>query len=104
MSRPESYAVVWRKGQGPVVPGRLQLGKCSVQLRGGLRSSPQAHDLRYADISAVRLSRSSEERVHGRPSLLLELVSLDCFFVAAVGSVGVVAELADLIAVARTLA
>ena len=52
----------------------------------------------------MRLSRSSEERVHGRPSLLLELVSLDCFFVAAVGSVGVVAELADLIAVARTLA
>lgn len=104
MSRPESYAVVWRKGQGPVVAGRLQLGTCGVQLCGGLLSAPEAHDLRYADISSVRLSRSSEERVRGRPSLLLELVSLDCFFVAAVGSIGVVAELADLIAVARTLA
>ncbi len=104
MSWPESYAVVWRKGQGPVVAGRLQLGKCGVQLRGGLRSAPEAHDLSYADISGVRLSRSSEDRVRGRQSLLLELVSFDCFFVAAVGGFGVVAELADLIAVARTLA
>lgn len=99
-----SYAVVWRKGDGPVVPGQLQLLKDAIRLHGGARGSTIEERLPYSRLSAVRLAHRPEERIDGRPSLLLEVASLDRFLVAAIGGFGVVAELADLIAQARPLA
>lgn len=99
-----SYAVVWRKDEGPVVPGQLQLVQEAVKLRGGGRSQVIEHALRYDMLSAVRLGRHPEERIQGQPSLLLEVSTIERFLVSAIGGLGVVAELADLIAQARPLA
>ena len=99
-----TYAVVWQKDAGPVVPGQLQLLADAIRLRGGAHSRPVEHALAYEELSAVRLGRQPEERIQGRPSLLLEVCSIEQFLVSAIGGLGVVTELADLIEIARTLA
>ena len=96
--------MVWRKDAGPVVPGQLLLVKVGIRLRGGSRARPEEHELPFRELADVRIAQGPEERIQGLPSLLLELRSLDRFLVAGVGGLGVVNELADLIAIARSLA
>lgn len=97
------YAVIWRNGDGPVVPGVLLLAADAVRLRGGVSGRTVEHAFPYGALSDVRLTHDAAERVQGLPSLLLE-VCRDRFFVAAIGGIGIIAELADLIAAARPLA
>lgn len=95
---------MWRKDDGPVIPGQLQLLVDAVRLHGGVRGATVEVKLPYSRLSAVRLAHRPEERIDGRPSLLLEVASIERFLVSAIGGFGVVAELADLIAQARSLA
>ena len=104
MSGTGGYAVIWRKDDGPVVPGVLLLAGDAVRLRGGIRGHPVEHAFPYRSLSDVRLTHSAAERVQGLPSLLIEVCRLDRFLVAAIGGIGVITELADLIAAARPLA
>lgn len=99
-----SYAVVWRKDDGPVVPGQLALEERVIRLLGGGRNRPVEHALPYDMVQAVRLAHRPDERIHGNPSLLLEAKTLERYLIAAIGGLGVVAELADMIANARPLA
>jgi hypothetical protein len=96
-----SYAVVWQKDSGPVVAGQIQLQRDAIRLRGAAHGQPVEHALRYDHLSEVRLGHQADERIQGRPSLLLEVCSIERFVVAAISGFGVVAELADLIAAAR---
>lgn len=102
--RPISYAVVWRKDDGPIVPGQLQIAGDAIRLRGGTHGRPEEHAVPIAEIAEVRLAHGPGERIHGLPSLLVELRSIERFFVAGIGGFGVVTELADRIAGARALA
>jgi hypothetical protein len=98
------YAVIWRNGDGPVIPGVLLLAADAIRLRGGLRGRPIEHAISYRSLSEVRLTHDAADRVQGLPSLLLEVCRLDRFFVAAIGGIGIIAELADQIVASRPLA
>lgn len=88
-----SYAVVWRTVSGVARPGRLELDTDALRLRDG-----EDVVVPYDEISAVRTARSDADRIDGRRTLVLELVSGVCIFLTAVAGLGPVLELADVLA------
>ena len=67
-SMQRSYGVVWRKGSGPLAAGKLELLPQGVRLEG-LEGS---FEIAYESLSGVRVGRATEERIDGRPSVVLE--------------------------------
>ena len=102
--RNPSYAVVWQKDDGPVVPGQLRLEQGGIRLFGASAGGPEEHTLAYLSLGSVRLGHAPHERLAGRPSLLVELRTLERYLIAAIGGFGVLTELAEQIAAAMTLA
>jgi hypothetical protein len=99
-SRPHEYAVVWRTGDGPTSSGRLELGDDDLVLHG----SGENEGLRigFDELSSVEIGRGSAERINGDKSLVLERDSCERVLIAALGGVGLVGELTDLLARLRT--
>jgi hypothetical protein len=95
-SRPHEYAVVWRTGEGPTSSGRLELGDDDLVLHG----SGEADGLRIPldELSSVEIGRGTAERINGDKSLVLERHSCERVLVAALGGVGLLGELTDLLA------
>jgi len=95
-TEPRSYAVVWRERRGPVLAGKLELCAESVRLEGATRSGrAAAMEIPYASISEVRIGRAPEERIDGRPSVVLECAGNGAVTLAGATGVGIVHELAD---------
>ena len=63
-----TYGVVWREGEEPLVAGKLELGPSGIRL-DGLDGS---RDIPYGLLAGVRVGRLANERVDGRPSVVLE--------------------------------
>ena len=78
--RPHEYAVVWRTGDGPTSSGRLELGDDDLVLHG----SGEPDGLRIP--------------FDGDKSLVLERHSCERVLVAALGGVGLLGEVTDLLA------
>jgi hypothetical protein len=93
---PHDYAVVWRTGDGPTSSGRLELADDDLVLHG----SGERDGLRipFHDLSSVEIGRGSGERINGDKSLVLERHSCERVLVAALGGVGLLGELTDLLA------
>jgi hypothetical protein len=89
-----TYAVVWREGAGPVARGRLELLPGTLELDGLAGSAHVTLKIGYDELKAVRVGRSSAERLNGHPSLLLDRVDAEPIVIASVALQGVVAELA----------
>ena len=104
VNRVPSYAVVWEKDGGSVVPGQLRLDQGGILLFGAAAGRPEEHTLPYSSLAGVRLGHGSKERLTGQPSLLLELRTLERYRIAAIGGFGVLTELAEQITAAMTLA
>lgn len=102
--RVPTYAVVWQKGDGPVVPGQLRLDDVGILLFGSLAGRAVEHVLPYRSLAVVRLGHQPDERLTGCPSLLVELQTLERFLIAAIGGFGVLTELAEQITAAMALA
>jgi hypothetical protein len=92
---PHDYAVVWRTGDGPPSSGRLELGEDELVLHGrettGLR-------IPFDELSSVEIGRGAGERINGDKSLVLERHSCERVLVAALGGVGLLGEITDLLA------
>jgi hypothetical protein len=99
-----SYAVVWKKDDGLVVPGQLRLEGDGIRLAGAVAGKPEEHALSYRSLAGVRLGHGPDERLQGQPSMLVELRSLERYVIATIGGFGVLTELADEITAAMTLA
>jgi hypothetical protein len=95
-SRPHDYAVVWRTGDGPTSSGRLELGDDGLVLHG----SGEHDGLRipFDELSSAEIGRGAQERINGDRSLVLERQSCERVLVAALGGVGLLGELTDLLA------
>lgn len=93
-----SYGVVWREGGAPPARGKLELLPRAVRLDGLAGSTPVRRELPYAELEAVRVGRTSLDRLNGHPSLVLEQGHGERILVAAVAQTGVVAELTELLA------
>lgn len=90
-----SYGVVWREGDHPLARGKLELLPRAVRLDGMTGSVPTTREIAYDYLSEIRIGRSPEERIDGRPSLVLEPRTGDTLSIASVAQAGVLAEIAE---------
>ena len=90
-----SYGVVWREGEHPLARGKLELLPRTMRLDGMTGSEPTTREISYDYLSEIRIGRSPEERIDGRPSLVLAPRSGDTFSIASVAQAGVLAEIAE---------
>jgi hypothetical protein len=95
-SRPHQYAVVWRTGDGPTSSGRLELGDDDLVLQGS--GEPDGLRIPFDELSSVEIGRGTAERINGNKSLVLERHSCERVLVAALGGVGLLGEVTDLLA------
>ena len=94
--RPHDYAVVWRTGDGPTSSGRLELGEDELVLHGA--GGPEGLRIPFDELSSVEIGRGPAERINGDKSVVLERPSCERVLVAALGGVGLLGELTDLLA------
>src|SRR6266508_196335 len=92
---PQEYAVVWRSGDGPTSSGKLELGADDLVLHA---SSEDELRIPFDELSSAEIGRAADERVNGDKSLVLERHSCERVLVAALGGVGLLGELTDLLA------
>lgn len=97
--RPHDYAVVWRTGDGPTSNGRLELGNDDLVLHG--LGEPDGLRIPFDELSSAKIGRGAGERINGDKSLVLERHSCERVLVAALGGVGLLGELTDLLAQVR---
>jgi hypothetical protein len=90
-----SYGVVWREGEHPLARGKLELLPRAMRLDGMTGSEPTTREIAYDYLSEIRIGRSPEERIDGRPSLVLAPRTGDSFSIASVAQAGVLAEIAE---------
>ncbi|HYT50997.1 MAG TPA: hypothetical protein VEL10_02190 [Gaiellaceae bacterium] len=98
--RPHEYAVVWRTGDGPTSSGRLAFGDDDLVLHGS--GGPDGLRIPFDELSSAEIGRGAGERINGDKSLVLERHSRERVLVAAMGGVGLLGELTDLLARLRT--
>lgn len=93
--RGTSYAVLWRHPGGQVCSGELTFGPGALRLEGIDRiGEPSSIELSYADVSGVRVARTTRERIDGRSSLAVESDSSTLLVTSTVG-LGMIHEMAE---------
>ena len=94
--RPHDYAVVWRTGDGPTSSGKLEVGDDYLVLEGS--DEPDRLRIPFDELTSVEIGRGTAERISGDKTLVLERHSCERVLVAALGGVGLLGELTDLLA------
>ena len=91
-----SYAVLWSEPRHEVEAGKLELEAKSLRFEGsrGPRSA-HIHRVSYADIDGVRIGHGAQERLGGRPAVVLDLAAGGPLRIGTVNGVGTISELAD---------
>ncbi|MHB8643845.1 MAG: hypothetical protein ACYDA3_13275 [Gaiellaceae bacterium] len=65
------YAALWSEGGRRHLVGSVQLGSSTLSLEGSAPGFEAREQIRYSDITALELDRSSGGRVGGRTALVL---------------------------------
>jgi hypothetical protein len=89
-----TYAVTWQDKKGSVHAGKLELGPDALTLEG----NSVRKTLRYDELAEVHVGRGTDERLQGRPALVLRRGASETLYVSSVGSPGAVVEIAELLA------
>ena len=90
-----TYAVSWQEPDGSVGSGRLELIADAILLEGRNGSSGVKRAFPYQQIAGFRIARGSDDRLQGRPTLMIDLTSGGALRIASVAQAGIVAELAE---------
>ncbi len=98
--RANEYAVVWRTGDGPVSSGRLELGADELVLHGS--REPGGFRVPFDELASAEIGRAPGDRINGERSLVLERNSCERVLVAALGGVGLLGEINELLARLRS--
>jgi hypothetical protein len=91
------YPAVWRLGEGAIVAGEVELGEAGLRLDGRSQTGRSERNASHREIRRVRVARSANERLNGRPTLLLDLQEGPTLAIMPVG-MGLMAEMAELLA------
>lgn len=91
-----SYAVLWSDPADEVEAGKLELEARGLRFEGryGVHGS-QVHRVYYDDIEGVHVGRTPQERIDGRPALVLDLACGGPLRIGSVGGVGTLTEIAE---------
>ena len=91
----QTYGVVWRRGEAPPARGRLELEGSALHFIGTDGRDVVTEEIRYEELDSVRVGRRADERIHGRPSLVLQRPGLEPLLFASITEPGVIGELTD---------
>jgi hypothetical protein len=91
----KSYGVVWRRGAKALATGKLELLPRALRLEGMSGSRPASCEIPYESLGVVRIGRDPSDRIHGRPSLVIERRDGEPVTIGSVVQAGVVGELAQ---------
>jgi hypothetical protein len=91
------YAVVFRAGQREPTAGALVVETDRVRLEGRSAAGLVELSVPYAELTDVRIGRTPEERLNGRPALLLGREEAPPIQIEPFGT-GLLLEIADLLA------
>jgi hypothetical protein len=95
--RPRQFAVAWRTGDGAACSGKLEVGRDELVLKGA--ATHEGLHIPLVDVSSVEISRVPADRVNGQRSLVVERESSsERVLIAALGGIGLLGELNDLLA------
>ena len=97
-----TYGVVWREGEAPLCRGKLELLPDALRLDGVSGSAPAVREIGYKELAHVKVGRAGVERLDGRPTLVLDLLSGRRVVIASVAQSGIAAELVDRLASATS--
>jgi hypothetical protein len=97
---PHDYAVVWRTGDGPTSSGRLELGADELVLHGS--GEPEGFRVPFDELASAEIGRGADDRINGEKSLVLQRNSCGRVLVAALGGVGLLGEINELLARLRS--
>jgi hypothetical protein len=90
-----TYAVTWVEPDIPAHSGKLELRASGLSLEGAQSgSSPVAILVPYEEIAGLRLG-SSQERLGGRPTLVLDRRSRSTLRISSVAASGIISEVAE---------
>lgn len=90
------YAVTWHEPRRAPYAGTLSIGVRSLRFEGASsHGRPLGLTIPFSDLAAVRVARRPEDRVAGRPVLVLERRTGSSVHVATLGHPGALHELAD---------
>jgi hypothetical protein len=88
-----TYAVTWHNGGG------LHSGSAALRAKALHLDAGDDHvEVRYAELSGVSIARAANERIAGRPTLVLERRDGRTVRLASVAQLGIVSELAERLA------
>jgi hypothetical protein len=96
-----TYAVSWQEPNGSSGSGRLELGADALLLHGRNGHAGIDRAFPYRNMSSLRIGRGSDDRLQGRPTLIVDLAGGGALKIASVAQSGIVSELASRIAVLR---
>jgi hypothetical protein len=89
-----TYGVVWREGASDLATGKLELLASGVRLEG----RECCRDIPYGGVSSVHVGRRPDERIDGRPSIVLERFGKEPVTIATVAQSSLVGEIAERLA------
>ncbi len=89
-----SYAIVWREDDRPSHAGKLELRARGLRLEG----NGESWELPFEDIATLRVGRGPDDRLVGRPALVVERRNGRALRIATMAEVGTLAELVERIA------
>jgi hypothetical protein len=93
-----SYAVLWSEPRQDVEAGKLELEQSGLRFEGARGRRPaHVHRVLYGEIERVRIGLRSQERLCGRPSVVLDLAAGGPLRIGIFDGPGTRAELADLL-------
>ena len=91
-----SYAVLWSDLVGEIESGKLELEPNGLRFEGRRgRTSAQVQRVYYDDIEDVHVGRMPQERIDGRPALVLRLARGGPLRIGSVDGPGTLTELAE---------
>jgi hypothetical protein len=97
-----TYGVVWREDEAPLSRGKLELLPDALRLDGVTGSTSAVREIAYNELAGVRVGRAGGERLDGRPTLVLDLVTGTRLTIASVAQSGIAAELVERLASATS--
>jgi hypothetical protein len=98
------YPVVWCVEAGHTFAGSLVLGPAAFTLDGVVGGDRSVVELSYGDVARVRMVGTRDERVRGRPTLLVDTTAGPSIRIAAISGAGVLGEVADVLTRAMPVA
>ncbi|HEV8602563.1 MAG TPA: cupin domain-containing protein [Gaiellaceae bacterium] len=90
-----SYAITWQEADRKPHSGRLELKPRGLAFEGSNGEGLASEEVPYDDLAAVRIARAADDRLSGRPTLVLERRAGLPIRIASVVQPGIISELAE---------